>query len=48
MLAAFDIDARHKRSLFEACLGRMIEAWSGAPLAGGNPIENILRSIFGN
>ncbi len=35
MLAAFDIEARHKRSLFEACLGRMIEAWSGAPLADG-------------
>lgn len=32
MLKAFDVEPRHKRSLFEARLERMIEAWSGGPL----------------
>ena len=47
MLAAFDIEARHKRSLFEACLGRMIEAWSGAPLAVQQPHPPVWVAAFG-
>lgn len=32
MLRAFNVAPRDKRSLFEACLACMIEAWSGAPV----------------
>lgn len=35
MLRAFDVEPREKRSLLEASLERMIEAWSGRPISTG-------------
>ncbi|HEX7038050.1 MAG TPA: LLM class flavin-dependent oxidoreductase [Pseudomonadales bacterium] len=37
MLRAFDVEPSEKRSLLEASLERMIEAWSGRPISTGGP-----------
>ncbi|MFW6094418.1 MAG: LLM class flavin-dependent oxidoreductase [Pseudomonadota bacterium] len=34
VLRAFDVEPREKRALFASRLARMIDAWSGAPVAG--------------
>lgn len=40
MLRAFDVEPREKRSLLEASLQRMIDAWSGRPVSAGGPAQD--------